>query len=467
MAQTAPPPHGTTLKLVDGSVLLPDGVVHHNLAIGMDADSGLITAIGAPSSIDADQTIACHGLTLLPGVIDSQVHFRDPGFPHKEDLGSGTLAAVKGGVTAIFEMPNTDPPTVDAYQLEQKFVTARRTAHCDYAFFIGGTPDNATELAVLEGLDGAVGVKIFMGSSTGGLLIDDDQTLRLCMAHGRRRVAIHAEDESMLRAQTDRIVAGDPSSHPLWRDAATALRATERLIRIATECQRPAHLLHITTSQEMNLLGNHKKHQSQPANGEGDGLITVEVTPQHLTLSAETAYQRLGTFAQMNPPIRGRDHQDALWQGVTAGVVDVIASDHAPHTIEEKNRPYPQSPSGMPGVQTMVPVMLNHVHEGRLSLPHLSRLWSTNPARLYGATQLGGLQVGGRANITAVDLGHHYRLEREWFASRCGWSPFNGYEGYGFPMMTVVGGQVVMRDGEVLLTPSTATHPAQKVRFAA
>ncbi len=444
-----------SLRLFGGEVLINDQV---RSGVTIDVDSnGDITAIGAnlPEGDFAD-IVDVTGLLVLPGVIDSQVHFRDPGFPHKEDFGTGTRAAIAGGVTAVFEMPNTDPPTISRQAFADKLAMARAKSHCDYGFFVGGSPENADMLAELETMPGAVGVKIFMGSSTGGLLVDDDETLLRCMQSGTRRVAIHAEDEAMLRAQTDRIRRGDPSSHPEWRDRHCAYRATERLIQMCKITGRPAHVLHITTEEEIVFL---KQQQDI-------GIpISVEVTPQHLTLSAPTAYDFLGTFAQMNPPIRSSSDRAALWQGIRNGVVNVIGSDHAPHTREEKQRPYPESPSGMPGVQTMVSVMLSHVHKAKLDIIQLSRLWSTNPARLYGAHRLGSIETGKRGNFTIIDRKKPFVIEEAWLESRCGWSPFTGQRGYGMATMTVVGGRILMREGE-LAAFDACQSAAQQVDFS-
>jgi dihydroorotase len=375
-------------------------------------------------------------------VIDSQVHFREPGLEHKEDLESGTRGAVLGGVTTVFEMPNTSPNTDSPAALADKLARARGRTWCDHAFFLGATDANADSLGEWEGLSGCAGVKVFMGSSTGSLLVEDDTVLRRVLAGGRRRVAVHAEDEARLRARKAIAEeAADPSAHPDWRDVDTAVTATRRLLALARETGRRVHVLHITTAEEMEMLA------------EARDLATVEVTPQHLTLSAPDCYDGLGSFAQMNPPIREARHRAALWRAVADGLVDVIGSDHAPHTREEKSRPYPQCPSGMPGVQTLVPVMLAHVHVGRLSLERFVDLTSAGPARVYNIAGKGRIARGYDADFTIVDLDAEHTIDNAWIASTCGWTPFHGMPVTGWPVMTVIRGHVVMRDGATVGEP--------------
>ncbi len=432
-------PQPIDLLLRGGRIATPWGVVEADLALA----EGRIAAIGRIGEVMAREEMSIRGLTVLPGVIDTQVHFREPGQTHKEDLATGTAAAVKGGVTAVFEMPNTNPPTTTEEALQDKFARAHGRAWCDYGFFVGATEDNADALAGLERLPGCAGVKLFMGSSTGTLLVGEDEGVEAVLRGGRRRLAVHAEDEARLRERLPLVRdSGDPGLHPLWRDEETALRASLRLLALARRCGRPVHLLHVTTAEEMDLLAKHKD------------IATVEVTPQHLTLVAPECYRELGTLAQMNPPIREARHRDALWRGIGEGVVDCLGSDHAPHTREEKSRPYPTSPSGMPGVETMLPLMLDHVAAGRLSLERLVDLTAAGPARVYGIAGKGRIAVGYDADLVLVDLKLRNTLSAGRLASRCGWTPFEGWEVTGWPIMTVLRGAVVMRDGTLIGTPS-------------
>lgn len=433
---------GFDLKLSGGTVHTPAGP--ERVDIGVTA--GRITAIGHVG--DAGETIDCSGLDILPGVIDTQVHFREPGLEHKEDLESGSRAAVLGGVTAVFEMPNTRPNTDNAEAVAHKLERARHRMWCDHAFYVGATHHNAADLAELERLPGTAGVKIFMGASTGDLLVSDDESLAAVLASGHRRVAIHAEDEPRMQARLGERVAGDPSSHPVWRDDESAIRATRRILALARAARRRIHVLHVTTPDELALLAQHKD------------IATCELTPQHLTLVGEEAYPRLGTYAQMNPPIRSGAHRDGLWHFLNQGVADVIGSDHAPHTMEEKARPYPESPSGMPGVQTLLPLMLDHVANGRTTLQRVIDLTSAGPQRVFGLAGKGRIAAGYDADFTIVDLKARWTVEESWLASRCGWSPFTGMVLTGRPIGTVIRGNRVMWEGT--LAPAARGEP---IRF--
>lgn len=419
------------LKLRGGRVHLPSGPADVDIGVS----GGKIVAIGNVG--DAGETIDCTGLDVLPGVIDSQVHFREPGLEYKEDLESGSRSAVLGGVTAVFEMPNTKPNTDSADAVADKLARAHHRMWCDHAFYVGATNHNAEHLAELERLPGTAGVKIFMGASTGDLLVSDDANLARVLAAGHRRVAIHAEDEFRMQDRLGERVPGDPSSHPVWRDDESAILATRRILRLARAARRRIHVLHVTTPAELELLGQHKD------------IATCEVTPQHLTLAGEEAYPRIGTFAQMNPPIRSGAHRDGLWHWLREGVPDVLGSDHAPHTLEEKAKPYPDSPSGMPGVQTLLPLMLNHVAEGRLTLQRLIDLTSAGPQRIFGLVGKGRIVPGYDADFTVVDLKARWTVEAPWLASRCGWSPFTGMELTGRPVGTIIRGHRVMWEAQL------------------
>ena len=426
------------LILSGGTVVLPSGPVATDVAVKDGRFAAFGTLTGAKAKVRREMS----GLTLLPGVIDTQVHFRDPGLEHKEDLESGTRAAVMGGVVAVFEMPNTKPATINAAALNDKLARAKGRTWCDHAFFIGAAPENVDELAKLELLPGCCGVKIFMGSSTGSLLVEDDQLLEQVLRAGRRRAAIHAEDEPRLRARLSMARSGGPAMHPEWRDVETARLATERVLKLARRTGRPVHVLHVTTAEELPLLADYRD------------VATVEFTPQHLTLAAPECYERLGTLAQMNPPIREERHRSALWKALNDGLTDVIGSDHAPHTLEEKARDYPATPSGMPGVQTLLPLLLDHMAAGRLSLQRLVDLTSAGAQRIYNIAGKGRIALGYDADITVVDLKAKRTIEKSWLASKCGWSPFEGMSITGCPVGTIIRGQEVMRDGELLARPS-------------
>jgi dihydroorotase len=432
------------LILKGGTVVNHDGEGVRDLAIA----DGRFAAIGDLSGAAAAETVDCRGLHVLPGVIDTQVHFRDPGLTHKEDLITGSLGAVMGGVTAVFEMPNTNPTTTSAAALADKVASGHHRMHCDFAFFIGGTRDNTKDLAELERLPGCAGVKVFMGSSTGSLLVEDDDGVRNILEAIGRRASFHSEDEYRLNERKALRVDGDARSHPLWRDETTALQCTQRLVGLARETGKRVHVLHITTAQEMEFLADHKD------------VASVEATPHHLTLAAPDCYERLGTFAQMNPPVRDANHREAIWRGVAQGVVDVLGSDHAPHTREEKAKPYPGSPSGMTGVQTLVPIMLDHVNAGRLTLARFVDLTSAGPARLFGIARKGRIAVGYDADLTVVDLKRRETITHRWIASRAGWTPYDGVSVSGWPVGTFVRGHRVMWQGEL-----AAPARGEAVRF--
>jgi len=398
---------------------------------------GRIAALGDLSSAIAESRLDCAGLYVLPGVIDTQVHFREPGAEHKEDLESGSRSAVMGGVTGVFEMPNTDPATTSSAAFADKLARASGRMHCDFAFYAGGTRDNVGELRALEQLPGCCGIKVFMGSSTGSLLVEDDPGIEAILANIRRRAAFHSEDEDRLKARAHLRIVGAPESHPIWRSVEVALNSTRRLVRLARKTGRRIHVLHVSTGEEMAFLAGHRD------------VASVEVTPHHLTLD-ETAYARLGAFAQMNPPIRDRKQRAAIWRGLAAGVADILGSDHAPHTIEEKSREYPNTPSGMPGVQTLVPIMLDHVNAGRLSIERFVDMTSHGPNRLFQIANKGRIAAGYDADFTIVDLGARRQIANSWIASKAGWTPYDGVTVTGWPVGTIIRGRQVMWQGELL-----------------
>lgn len=432
------------LILKGATVVNHDGAGVRDVAIS----EGRIVGVGHYTPHQAGRVIDCTGLHILPGVIDTQVHLREPGAEHKEDLETGGRAAVMGGVTAVFEMPNTKPLTVTAEALADKVRRASHRMQCDFAFYIGGTRDNADDLGDLERLPGCAGTKVFMGSSTGDLLVDDDEGVARILANISRRAAFHSEDESRLKARKGEQREGDPSSHPVWRDAEAARLCTERLLRLARRAGKRIHVLHVSTAEELPLLAANRD------------IASVEVTPHHLTLSAED-YGRLGTLLQMNPPVRDKRHRDCLWQALQSGLVDVLGSDHAPHTLEEKAKPYPHSPSGMTGVQTLVPIMLDWVNRGRLTIERFVDLTSHGPARVFGIASKGRIAEGYDADLTIVDLKRRRDIANRWIESRCKWTPYDGVAVTGWPVGTMVRGRLVMWDGEI-----TGPAHGQPLRFS-
>ncbi|MFT6657980.1 dihydroorotase [Maritalea sp.] len=437
------------MNAIFDTIFLNGTIANHNGVTKADVGviSGKIAEIGDLNGREAIETVDCAGLHILPGVIDTQVHFREPGNEHKEDLESGSLAAIMGGVTGVFEMPNTNPLTIDKATFEDKIARATHRMHCDFAFYIGGTHDNVEQLPMLEKLPGCAGVKVFMGSSTGSLLVEDDDGVEKILRAISRRAAFHSEDEPRLEARKHLQVAGDPKSHPVWRDVEAAVKCTKRLLALSKKTGKRIHVLHISTADEMALLAEHKD------------LASVEVTPHHLTLD-ETSYDKLGTYVQMNPPVRDAHHRAGIWDGVDAGIADILGSDHAPHTKEEKDQPYPKSPSGMTGVQTLVPVMLDHVNKGKMTLERFVDMTSHGPNRLFQIAGKGRIAVGYDADLTIVDLNRKQVIDNAWIASKPGWTPYDGVEVTGWPVGTILRGHKVMWDGEML-----AAHKGEPILF--
>ncbi len=427
------------LVLRQGTVLTPSGRVVTDIGVR----AGRIVALGDLGDAAAASIFDARNLHVLPGVIDTQVHFREPGLEHKEDLASGAAAAALGGVTALFEMPNTKPSTTTPEQHQDKLARAKGRMWVDHAFYFGGCAENAERLGEWERLPGCPGVKVFMGSSTGSLLVADDATLERIILNIRRRMAVHCEDEARLIERRHLLDVPNPTAHlhPVWRDELTALRATTRLVTLAEKHRKRVHVLHVTSADEMAYLADHKQ------------VATVEVLANHLTLAAPDCYDRLGPYAQQNPPVRDARHRAALWAAVTDGTVDILATDHAPHTKAEKDAGYPNTPAGMPGVQTLVPVMLDHVANGRLTLERFVDLTSAGPQRVFGLVGKGRIAIGYDADFTLVDLKAVHTITDAEQASKVGWTPFNGMQVTGWPLATIVRGQVVMRDGALLGTP--------------
>ena len=428
------------LIIKNGNIVLDNEKIEKN-DIGI-RDSKIIS-IDDLSSAYSLESIDASNLHILPGCIDTQVHFREPGLTHKEDLLTGSKGAVLGGVTGFFEMPNTRPPTITKNDFEVKVKLAEKKSYCNFSFFVGAAKENIENLKYLERLPGCCGVKIFMGSSTGDLLVEDDESLRKIFLSVSRRISIHSEDEYRLRDRKNIIENPNVTvhDHEVWRDNISALNSTKRLIKIAREVKRNIHILHISSGDELKLIAKNKD------------LVSAEVTPQHLFFNSPDCYDNLGTLAQMNPPIRGKKHQDNLWKAIKNNIVDIIGSDHAPHTLEEKKRKYPNSPSGMTGVQTLVPILLDFVNKDKLSIFDLVKFTSTNPSRYFKIKDKGLIKVGYDADFTIVDLNKTRVIENNWIASKAGWTPYDGLRVKGWPILTIINGKVIMREDQVLGKP--------------
>ena len=387
--------------------------------------------------LNSSKVLDVSGKIVLPGVIDTQVHFREPGKNNAENLETGSRAAVAGGVTSVFEMPNTNPPTSTFKEFNNKLNVAKGRMFCNYAFYFGATPDNMKELAAVNTLEGCCGVKLFAGSSTGNLLVSQEKDIEKVISNSSKIISVHSEDENILLSRKKFIKEGDVSSHPVWRNEECALESTKRVVRIAQKYKKKIHILHISTKEEIDFFADKKEN------------VTFEITPQHLTLFAPNCYEKLKTFSQMNPPLRSKDHYDRLWDAVKESLVSTIGSDHAPHTKEDKNKKYPLSPSGMPGVQTLLPVMLDHVNKGKLKLEQLIKLVCENPSDLFGIKNKGYIKENYDADLTIVDMNKDVVIKDNWIESKCGWTPFNNYKVKGFPVATIINGEIVMENGKI------------------
>ncbi len=420
------------LLIRNARIARPDGSIYEGDLL---CDNGMIDRIDAHIDVKADETIDAEGELLLPGVIDPQVHFREPGKEHKENLGTGSRGAVKGGVTSFLEMPNTDPTTTSQAALDDKLQRAARTCVANYGFFIGATPDNLEEL---NNAGPVCGIKVFMAASTGGLLVDQEADLERIFANGNRLIAVHAEDEARIRKrQAEYKGRTEVSIHSEIRDNECALRATKRALTLSKKYRRRLHILHLSTRDEVELLRHDK-----PA------WVTAEAIPNHLFLNTND-YAKQGALVQMNPPIRTPQDNAALWSGLHDGVIDFIATDHAPHTLEEKQRPYPESPAGMPGVETSLPLMLTQMLAGKCTLAEILKWMCSGPARAYGISKKGAILEGHDADLTLVDTETFRPVRNEDMFTKVRWSPFQGMELVGWPVYTIVGGRVAYDKGQI------------------
>ena len=423
-----------SLIIKNGTCYIDGKLVNTDITVS----GGKIKSIGK-ADLNNHKVYDAENKIVLPGIIDTQVHFREPGSTDAEDLESGSRAAVLGGVTSLFEMPNTNPPTANLVEFEKKLKAAKNRMHSNYAFYFGATPSNTDQLAQLKNVEGCCGVKLFAGSSTGNLLVDKEADIEKVISSSDRVVSIHSEDEDIIKLRKKFIRKGDVHSHHEWRNVECAMSSTRRVVKIAERYNKKIHVLHVTTKDEVDFLAMHKKN------------VTFETTPQHLTLYAPDCYDKLGTYAQMNPPLRGKEHYDRLWNAIKNNIVDVLGSDHAPHLKANKDKEYPNSPSGMPGVQTIFPVMIDHVNNGKLTLNQLINLMCENPCRIFGIKNKGFLKEGFDADLTIVDMKKEVIIKDEMIASKCGWTPFNNYKVKGFPVGTIVNGILVMSDGKILV----------------
>lgn len=422
--------HQARILLPQGDFLVGDVAIVNGKIVEVAAEID-------PHALGGDEweIIEAQGLTLLPGVIDPQVHFREPGLEYKEDLYTASCACARGGVTSFLEMPNTRPLTINQALLDDKLRRAAEKCIVNYGFFIGATAENLPDLLEAHPTPG---IKIFMGSMHGDLLIDQEQILETIFSKGDRLIAVHAENQARINQRRQEFAGiTDPAIHSTIQDNQAALEATQLALKLSKKYQRRLHILHLSTGEEAELL-----RQEKP------DWVTAEVTPQHLLLNI-TDYGKIGTLAQMNPPLRSPQDNQILWQALLDGVIDFIATDHAPHTLEEKAKGYPNTPSGMPGVETSLPLMLTQAMAGKCTIEQVSHWMSTAVAKAYKIPNKGKIEAGYDADLVLVDLDHYRPVLREEVLSKCGWSPFEGWELTGWPDYTFVGGKVAYQKGKV------------------
>ena len=403
--------------------------------------NGKITHIGDLTKEQSSNTINADGKIVFPGLMDTQVHFREPGSVDAEDLHSGSRAAIVGGITSVFEMPNTNPPTTNFEEFKKKINLGKRM-YCNHAFYFGATAENYEILEKLKNLEGCCGIKLFAGSSTGNLLVDKEEDIEKVFKYASKVVAVHSEDEEILKLRKKLIQKGDIKTHPVWRNEEVAISSTRKIVKIAKRLNKKAHILHVTTKDEVDFLSQNK------------GNITFEITPQHLTMYAPDCYDKLGSYAQMNPPIRDKSHYDRLWYAIRNDYNDTIGSDHAPHLKINKEKQYPDSPSGMPGVQTILPVMLNHMNDGKIKLNQIVKFLCENPVKIFGIKNKGYIKKDFDADFTIVDLNKVIEIKNDNIESKCGWSPFDGYKFKGTPIYTIIAGEIKMQDGKIIGEPT-------------
>ena len=424
------------LKIINGNCFINGKLEKQDIGI----KEGKIVNIGSFEQ-ESKETYDAENLFVLPGCIDTQTHFREPGSTDTEDLHSGSRAAVMGGITSVFEMPNTKPPTTNFEEFEKKINIAKKM-YCNHAFFFGATAENCETLEKLQDLKGCCGIKLFAGSSTGNLLVDKEDDIEKVFKHASTVVAVHSEDEEILKIRKKLIEKGNVKTHPLWRNEEVAMSSTRKIVKIAKRFNKKAHILHITTKEEIDFLSQNK------------GNITFEITPQHLTFCAPECYDKIGTYAQMNPPIRDKTHQDRLWYAIKNNYNDTIGSDHAPHLKVNKEKIYPDSPSGMPGVQTLLPVMLNHINNGKLKLEQLIKFICENPVKIFGIKNKGYIKKDFDADLTIVDLNRKIKIDNKDMKSKCKWTPYHGETFKGRPVVTIVNGEIKMKDDKLIGSPT-------------
>ena len=425
------------LIIKDGTCVTHDRVFKADIAV----KKGKILKIGILDNYKAKKTLSAKGLHILPGAFDTQVHFREPGQEYKEDLNSGSRSAIAGGITTVFDMPNNNPSISTKKLFKKKLSDAKNRMFCNYAFYFGAEKDNTAEIKKVEKEDGCCGIKVFVGVSTGTLLVENYSDIKKIMKSTKKMISFHSEDQGVLNKRKKYIKRGDPKSHPIWRNERVCLTCTKHLVKLANLTKKKIHILHITTAEEIELLNKNKK------------FISYEVTPQHLTLSSPSCYNKLGSLAQMNPAIRSNKHLSRLRKALKNNEIDIVGSDHAPHTLAEKKQEYPDSPSGMPGGQTLMPILLNEVSKKTISINNVVQLTSYNPIKRFKVKNKGLIKEGYDADFTFVDLTKTKKISNKLILSKCGWTPFHGMKIKGWPVGTMINGNKVFWNEKIIGKP--------------
>ncbi len=405
--------------------------------------NGRIEKIGTGIQPDADcREINAEGLYLLPGVIDDQVHFREPGLTHKANIASEARAAVAGGTTSFMEMPNTVPAALTQELLEDKYAIAAGSSVANYSFFMGVANDNADEVLKTNAKKKDIcGIKIFMGSSTGNMLVDNYLTLNKLFSESELLIATHCEDERVVKANKEKYANADHASfHPLIRDVEACFESSFSAVQLAKQHNTRLHILHISTAKELQLFTNMLPLE--------DKRITSEVCVHHLHFTADD-YTQFGNLIKCNPAIKAPENKAALWEALLDDRLDIIATDHAPHTWEEKQQPYAQAPAGVPLVQHSLLLMLQYVKQGKISIEKVVEKMSHTPAICFQIAERGYIREGYWADLVLVDMNNPYTVTKDNILYKCGWSPF---EGHSFPATvkyTFVSGQIAYENGTI------------------
>lgn len=415
------------LILKNATIVTSAGTIQGDIGI----EGGKIAAVGDFSSKSKSER-DCTGLFVLPGAIDMHVHFRDPGFPEKEDFASGSRAAVAAGITTVIDMPNTDPPTLTVTALEEKRAIAAAKSSANYGFYMGF---NGKNLDAIKSASNIAGVKVYTAHSTGNLGLDDFHLIEGLFELNMLTV-VHAEMESIIEKNAAEYKgAKDASVHSRIRSVQSSYEAVKEVLHLAKKHEVRVHITHVSSEAELKELRAFKNPN-----------VTADATPHHLFLN-DNAYKNLKNFAKVNPPLRSQEDQKALWDAIHEGLLQAIATDHAPHTKEEKMRVYAKAPAGMPGVETMLPLLFDAVNKGELTLSDVALLTSTNPAKIIGIKNKGKIEVGYDADLAIVDMNKELIVGQRGYLSKSGWSPFEGMKLRGWPLMTIINGKIVYGNG--------------------